>query len=63
MEGSSLGIKEQMVDFTDDKSTTACNHCNSPIHQRSDNYNEVYSSNVAVDVPGNQVFQKAPPSL
>ena len=64
MEDSSLGIKEQIVDFTDDESITACNHCNSPTHERSaDNYHEVHSSNTVVNVSGNQVFQKAPPLL
>ena len=60
MKDSSSGIKEQIVDFTDDESTATCN---SPTHERPDNHHEVHSSNAVVNVSGNQVFQKAPPSL
>ena len=60
MKDSSIGIKEQIVDFTDDEGTETCN---SPTHERPDNHHEVHSSNAVVNVSGNQVFQKAPPSL
>ena len=56
MEYSSFGIKKQIVDFTEDKSTTTCNHCSSK-QERPDKY---YKSGNQADKSANPVFLESP---